>query len=241
MDAVIFAASFALVSAVLFSLVRLFDRRIRLSMVLLCALLLGLDDLVTGLASTVPALAVFGGGWNWSGKVYSLVLSVIVILALRIDRDAIGLTFKQRSTSLSVLAVLGFIIWGSALGLMFQPGPADLETLIFQVTMPGLAEELVYRGLVPAVLLGALWGRALPQGNYWPVIVGTAIAFGLWHSLGYAKGEFRFDVMSGLFPFIGSLAGGWLRFRTGSLLVPVLGHGLANLAFHVVGGLAGQS
>jgi len=238
MDAVIFAASFAVLSAVLFILVRLFDRRIRLGMVLLCALVLGLDDLVTGLASTVPALAVLGGGWNWSGKVYSLILSIVVIVALRMDRQAIGLTFRQRSPWLSVFAVLGFIVWGSALGLLFQPGTADLETLAFQLTMPGLAEELVYRGLVPAVLLGAVWGRALPHGHYWPVIVGTAIAFGLWHSLGYAKGAFRFDLMNGLFPFIGSLAGGWLRFRTGSLLVPVLGHGLANLAFHVVGGLA---
>lgn len=238
MDAVIFAASFALICAVLFLLVRLFDQRIRISMMLLGALLLGLDDLVTGLASTVPALGLFGGGWNWSGKVYSLALSVLVILVLKLDRHAVGLTFKQRTPWLSVAAVLGFIVWGSVLGWVFQPGLADVETLAFQVTMPGLAEELVYRGVVPAVLLGALWGRALPERGYWPVIIGTAIAFGLWHSLGYSKATWNIDPMSGLFPFIGSLAGGWLRFRTGSLLVPVLGHGLANLAFHVVGGLA---
>ncbi|WNH52204.1 CPBP family intramembrane glutamic endopeptidase [Stenotrophomonas oahuensis] len=238
MDAVIFAVSFTLICAALFLLVRLFDQRIPVSMALLGALLLGLDDLVTGLASTVPALAVFGGGWNWSGKVYSLVLSVLVILALKLDRHAVGLTFKQRTPWLSVAAVLGFIVWGSVLGWVFQPGSADAETLAFQVTMPGLAEELVYRGVVPTVLLGAVWGRALPERGYWPVIIGTAIAFGLWHSLGYSKGTWNIDPMSGLFPFIGSLAGGWLRFRTGSLLVPVLGHGLANLAFHVVGGLA---
>lgn len=238
MDAAIFAATFTLICAGLFLLVRLFDRHIRVSMALLGALLLGLDDLATGLASTVPALAVFGGGWNWSGKVYSLVLSVLVILVLKLDRHAVGLTFKQRTPWLSVAAVLGFVVWGSALGWVFQPGSADAETLAFQVTMPGLAEELVYRGVVPAVLLGVLWGRALPERGYWPVIIGTAIAFGLWHSLGYSKATWNIDPMSGLFPFIGSLAGGWLRFRTGSLLVPVLGQGLANLAFHVVGGLA---
>lgn len=238
MDAVIFAVSFTLICAALFLLVRVFDKRIRVSMALLGALLLGLDDLVTGLASTVPALAVFGGGWNWSGKVYSLVLSVLVILALKLDRHVVGLTFKQRTPWLSVVAVLGFIAWGAVLGWVFQPGSADAETLAFQVTMPGLAEELVYRGVVPAVLLGALWGGALPGRGYWPVIIGTAIAFGLWHSLGYSKGAWNIDPMSGLFPFIGSLAGGWLRFRTGSLLVPVLGHGLANLAFHLVGGFA---
>lgn len=164
---------------------------------------------------------------------------MVVILSLRIDRQALGLTFKQRSPWLSVLAVVGFIVWGSALGLLFQPSPADAETLAFQVSMPGLAEELVYRGVIPALLLGAVFGRPLPDVKYWPVIIGTSIAFGLWHSLGYSHGAFRFDAMSGLFPLLGSIAGGWLRFRTGSLLVPVLGHGLANVAFHVVGGLAG--
>lgn len=237
MDALIFSVCFTVIAAVVFMGVRVFDRRIGMGMVALAALILGLDDLVTGLASSVPALAVLGGGWNWSGKVYSLVLSIAVILMLRMDRKALGLTLKQRSPLLSVIAVLGFIVWGTALGLLFQPGVADAETLAFQVSMPGLAEELVYRGIVPAVLLGALWSRALPQSNYWPIIIGTAVAFGLWHSLGYSKGSFRFDAMSGLFPFIGSLAGGWLRFRTGSLLVPVLGHGLANLAFHLAGGL----
>lgn len=36
---------------------------------------------------------------------------------------------------------------------------------------------------------------------------------------------------------IGSVAGGWLRFKTKSLLIPILGHSLANVAFHVAGGL----
>ncbi|GAF93603.1 unnamed protein product, partial [marine sediment metagenome] len=52
-----------------------------------------------------------------------------------------------------------------------------------------------------------------------------------------SDGKFGFDLMSALFPFIGSIPGGWLRFKTGSLVVPILGHGLANVAFHIAGGL----
>jgi membrane protease YdiL (CAAX protease family) len=48
---------------------------------------------------------------------------------------------------------------------------------------------------------------------------------------------FDFDTVSASFPLVGSTAGGWLRFKTGSLLVPILGHSLANVAFHVAGGL----
>jgi membrane protease YdiL (CAAX protease family) len=72
----------------------------------------------------------------------------------------------------------------------------------------------------------------------WAVIFATSAAFGVWHGLGYSGGNFQFDIMADLFPFVGSIAGGWLRFKTDSLLVPILGHGVANVAFHVAGGLA---
>jgi membrane protease YdiL (CAAX protease family) len=49
---------------------------------------------------------------------------------------------------------------------------------------------------------------------------------------------FGFDAMSALFPFIGSIPGGWLRYKTGSLLFPILAHSFANVAFHVAGGFA---
>ena len=117
-------------------------------------------------------------------------------------------------------------------------GKVHAETLAFQATMPGLAEELAYRGIAPALLL-SLWPRKPHvEGIPWAVIFATSAMFGLWHSLSYSDERFGFDLMSGLFPFLGSIPGGWLRFRTKSLVVPVAGHGLANVAFHIAGGLA---
>jgi membrane protease YdiL (CAAX protease family) len=71
----------------------------------------------------------------------------------------------------------------------------------------------------------------------WAVILVSSVIFGIWHGLNYSDGQFGFDVMSALFPFIGSVPGGWLRFKTGSLVMPVLAHSLANLAFHIAGGV----
>ncbi|MCX7555476.1 CPBP family intramembrane metalloprotease [Xanthomonadaceae bacterium JHOS43] len=237
MDALIFAMTFCALAFAVFLLARFFDRRITFAMAALAAVYLGLDDLITGLASSHGALAFLGGNWNWTGKAFSLVLSVIVILALRIHPRAMGLTLEQQTPMLAIVAVLGFIVWGACLGLLFQPGVADAETLAFQATMPGLSEELVYRGIAPAIVLGFISGKRGDYGIPWAVILATAVLFGVWHSLGYAGGAFRFDPMSGLFPFIGSIAGGWLRFKTGSLLVPVFGHCLANTAFHLAGGV----
>jgi membrane protease YdiL (CAAX protease family) len=103
--------------------------------------------------------------------------------------------------------------------------------------MPGIAEELVYRGICPAILLGLIYRRAPRPGTPWSVILATAVVFGIWHGLRYSGGNVSFDPMSALIPLAGSIPGGWLRFKTGSLLVPVLGHGIANVAFHVAGGL----
>ena len=102
--------------------------------------------------------------------------------------------------------------------------------------MPGLAEELVYRGIVPAILFGLIRKRDPKYRIPWVVILATSVAFGIWHGLGYSKGSFSFETMGALFPFIGSIPGGWLRFKTDSLLIPILAHCVANVAFHLAGG-----
>jgi membrane protease YdiL (CAAX protease family) len=235
-DTLIFSLTFASIALVLGLLARIADRRILATSAVLFAVYLALDDLVTGLPNLVHALRFIPGHWNWSGKVLSLVFSAIVILALRLSPDAVGLR-KQEHSKTGWIAVGLFIVWGACLGALFRPGIPDIETLAFQATMPGLAEEIAYRGIAPAILLTLMNRKPHIDGIPWAVILVTSIMFGLWHALSVTNGRIGFDLMSGLFPFIGSIPGGWLRFRTKSLLVPVLGHSVANLAFHVVGGI----
>ena len=173
------------------------------------------------------------GQWNWSGKVYSLFLSVAVLFAFRVKPSSAGITFKQKNLKASLIALGLFIVWGLSLGLMFNPPPPTLETLAFQGIMPGLAEEIVYRGIAPAILLGLIWGKEHAGGIPWTVVFITAIMFGVWHGLGYSNAGFSFDTMSALFPFIGAIAGGWLRFNSGSLLFPILVHAVANVLFQL--------
>jgi len=237
-NALVFSAALFLCGLAVALLARPFDRRIALSGAVSFAAYLALDDFATGLPHLVPALHFLPGDWNWSGKLLSLALSVLVVAGLRISPEAVGLRLKQAHPRIGAIAVLLFIAWGTCLGLLFQPGAPDAETLAFQATMPGLAEEIAYRGIAPVLLL-SLWPRKPHvEGMPWAVIVATSVLFGLWHALSYSDGRFGFDLMSGLFPFLGSLPGGWLRFKTRSLVVPVAGHALANVAFHVAGGWA---
>jgi uncharacterized protein len=237
MDAAVFSLAFLAVAAIVFLPSIPLDRRILVTAALGTALYVAADDFVTGLPSVITSLKIAGTHWNWTGKVLSLALSAVVIVVLGLRADAVGLTLKHRHTKIGVIAVLLFIVWGTCLGLLFKPGAVDAETLLFQASMPGLSEELVYRGIVPAILLGLVRGKRPTHGIPWVIIFSTAIVFGAWHGLQYSKGSFGFDVMSALFPFIGSIPGGWLRFKTESLLFPILVHSLANVAFHLAGAL----
>jgi membrane protease YdiL (CAAX protease family) len=236
-NALIFSLAFVACGVAAGLVAKACDRRIAVAGALLFAAYLALDDLATGLPHLMPGFDFLPGEWNWSGKVLSLVFSAVVIVALRLSPDAVGLRLRQAHPRIGWIAVGLFVAWGACLGLLFEPGAPDAETLAFQATMPGLAEEIAYRGIAPALLL-SLWPRKPHvDGIPWAVIVATSVLFGLWHALSYADGRFGFDLMSGLFPFLGSLPGGWLRFRTKSLVVPIAGHALANVAFHVAGGL----
>lgn len=231
MNPIISSLTFAGIGLLVFVIFKVFDKRLTLAFGFLFAAYIALDDLATGLPSAFPFFRLVQAEWNWSGKIYSLLLSIAVILALRIRPETAGITFNQKNLKASLIALGLFIVWGSSLGLLFGPPPPSLETIAFQGLMPGLAEETVYRGIAPAILLGLIRGKEQPEGIPWTVVLITAIMFGVWHGLGYSNTGFSFDAVSALFPFIGSIAGSWLRFNSGSLLFPILAHGAANLAF----------
>lgn len=228
-----YSLSFAAIALLLALAAMPFERRITVAGVVLFALYLGFDDFDTALPTALASVDLLGGGWNWSGKLYSLLLAALVIYVFRLTPEAVGLTLKQWRLRASVVATVLLVVLGAALGFAFQPGLPSAETLAFQATMPALAEELAYRGVAPALLLG-LFGRRSPPGRIpWVVVLVSALMFALWHGLGYGRDGYTFEPVSAAFTFVGGLAYGWLRFNSGSLLFPMLAHALGNLVFQL--------
>lgn len=192
------------------------------------------DAAVTG-AWRLIDLPNYGDDWNWTGKGLALALSLAIAALPALGWKRSGLTLRQEglipALTVSVVAVSIFL----GLAFWFPGEGGDAEAFAFQLTMPGLEEEVFYRGVL-LLMLNEAFGRPvniLGARMGWAAVL-TSLAFGLDHALGYGADGFSFD------PLALALTGGpilllaWLRERTGSLVLPILLHNYANTIFMVV-------
>lgn len=197
-------------------------------------LMVAYDALLTRGYGRIP-LDFGSSAWNWEGKALAVLLSLGVAAWLGLRRS--GVTLRHYRTGLPGALALSAVLVAVFLGLAlyFPTDAADADTLAFQLTMPGLDEELFYRGVL-LVMLNEAFGRPVtilgaPMG--WGALV-SSFAFGLTHALGYADGGFTFDAMAMALTGGPALLLVWIREKTGSVVLPILLHNFANSIFHLV-------
>ena len=203
---------------------------------LLAGLLVFANDLaLTRGYGLIPDFA--GGGWNWTGKLLALALTLAVAARPQFGWKAIGLTLEQkregRPVTWAVAALLAALFTIPA--LLSAPDAHTTEDLAFQLTLPGLEEEPFYRGLLLLALARAFAGRWRFAGIdwHWGALL-SCLAFGLAHALGWSEGAPQFDAIAFALTGGPALLLVWLRERTGSLLLPVVLHNYANAISYVV-------
>lgn len=85
--------------------------------------------------------------------------------------------------------------------------PFGLETVLYEATLPGIAEEVAYRGVAFAMLFRGYGRATLGCSNVAAVFI-SAFAFGSVHALYHNQAGWQFT----RFPFIlAFLLGLWLR------------------------------
>jgi len=100
---------------------------------------------------------------------------------------------------------------------------------IIQVVAVPLSEELVFRGVLFTLVLGAL-SRVHPSGRaLWLAVVISGVAFGIGHLNNLGSYDATFVVAQSVYASVLGVAGGWLRGRTSSVLPPILMHAAVNL------------
>ncbi len=204
---------------------------ISLRWLLIAAVLVALNDaLLTRGYGLVPNL-FSASDWNWQGKLLALGATLAIASLAAFGWTRTGFTIRQVSGSLkaSVPVVLLYCAFFVALALAFPSGKPTGDEVAFQLTMPGLEEELFYRGILLFALdqafrdrvrfLGVDWG--------WGAVVSCAL-FGLAHAFGFSNGSFSFDAMTMALTGIPSFIAVWLRLRTGSVALPVILHNFGN-------------
>ncbi|GJN61866.1 CPBP family intramembrane glutamic endopeptidase [Elizabethkingia anophelis] len=182
-------------------------------------------------------LEFIGLKFAWASKLISLSIALIFIFSVsKSERKAIGFTTKTNSKKqirYGLLVFLGFTIFDIIFKLILFPkgGAFDAETFIFQATIPGLSEEILFRGILLWMLEKAFPSRWNFKGIKfgWGFIIIT-ILFAVIHGVVLTDTyQLRTDIITIVYlAIISSLSVGILRKFSGNLIYPVLGHNLIN-------------
>lgn len=231
MNGLISLAAILAILMALGGLIGLTDRRhFSLPWLLAAAALVALNDvLLTNAYGLLPDM--IGGNWNWQGKVLALAATLSIAWLAPFGWQRCGLTLAQvtGSSQAALPVVLLYAGFFAAIALAFPGEPGDAETLAFQLSLPGLEEELFYRGLLLFAFDRAFAGRQRFLGVEWGWgALLSCLLFGLAHGFSYGANGFSVDPVTLLLTAIPALLGVWLRLRTGSLLLPILLHNLGN-------------
>lgn len=94
---------------------------------------------------------------NWSGTFLSLILALgFVFYHSKAIRKDLGFTttFNKKTLKLGVLIFFGILLFDFCFKMFLFPkgGTFDTEQFLFQATMPGISEEIVYRGILLWIL-----------------------------------------------------------------------------------------
>ena len=177
---------------------------------------------------------IIKGNWNWDGKIYGVIWGVAAYFIFRRQfADNNFFTLKQNKEGLkSALKVVVAIISISVLGGIVNDKDFNLETLLFQISLPGIDEEIMYRGVLLGLMCSALRSGGVAWRN--PAIIINGILFGLVHALSINDGALQFSIMNFVWTWIIGYSFGYIAIKTRSILLPMLTHNLYNFTMNLL-------
>ena len=176
-----------------------------------------------------PKLPVFSQlHWNWQGKILELVVFLVLARVFKLPTALTGFALPKKASAFAVAILLG-VVYAIISGGLSASGN-DVEAMAYEWTMPGLAEEVSYRGLMLAVLdqqLGRPWKILGVQTGLGAVITSLLFCFG--HMM-FFKNDWQLFCEPAAIPdliFFGLMMC-WLRYRYESVWPCSLLHNVGN-------------
>lgn len=173
--------------------------------------------------------------WSWQESLLSTAWPfLLVALVPGISLTSVGVTSRFRPGWLKPSIVAGFLALAvpAVFFILGARRKLDAQGWAFLLIMPGLAEELVFRGVFQSLLnraFGKPWRLADAEFG-WGLII-SAILFAGSNGLVAVDPQLhaRIILHAAIAPFLLSLVSGWVRERTDSVWPSVFGHNLSNI------------
>jgi uncharacterized protein len=198
--------------------------------VLLFALIYIFYQIALSLPLLVKSLNFIDSNWNWDGKIFGILFGIICYFVFRkyfSENDFFTLRQEKDGFKKSSFAAIFIVVLAIVLAAISGSDKFNLETLAFQLMMPGIDEEIMFRGILLGLLMSALKSKTSFLGN--PSVLLTAILFGLMHALTIDKNNsVGFEPIYFVQTFIGGYAWGWITMKTRSILLAILSHNFSN-------------
>lgn len=175
-------------------------------------------------------LKIINGNWNWNGKILGILFGILCyFLFHHLFKDYDYFTLKQDMTYLKKTSIvsLAMVILASIIWFIFGKSEFDLESLVFQLTLPGIDEEIMYRGILLGLLMSILNIKVRFIGN--PSLLISSILFGIIHALKLNEGFTpNFNLIYFLQTGFAGYVWGWVTIKSRSIILAVLSHNFSN-------------
>ncbi|HKI27435.1 MAG TPA: CPBP family intramembrane glutamic endopeptidase [Candidatus Sulfotelmatobacter sp.] len=176
--------------------------------------------------------------WSWQECFLLSVVPFLVVLVAGKSMVSLGISSPLRPGWLKP-SIIGGLIAVAVPVVFFALGARkklDAEGWAFLLTMPGLAEEMMFRGVYQSLLneaLGMRWQLAHARFG-WGLII-TAVLFAGSNGLVVVDPQLhaRIILPAAIAPVLLSFVAGWIRERTDSVWPCVFGHNLSNVVIPV--------
>ncbi len=176
---------------------------------------------------------------NWIGKAFSAALACLVIAVLGPSRTELplGLPTGRRAWAWTFAGMLVATLFTASVSFALRDHTVpSIGTIAYEATMPGLAEELCWRGLV-FLFLGRAYRRPDQTLNFVPAAITSTLMFGLLHGITIDHGSTRFAWIPFLFASLFAALAAILRLRARSLPALIATHNITNVCSDLVNAL----
>lgn len=196
-------------------------------------------EIVVRLPMQYTQLKITNGQWNWTGKLLGIIFGVLVYIVLRKKISPYNfIQIEQAPQYFQKTIIATVLISCTAFFSYFDTSlTMDKETLLFQLTMPGLDEEIMFRAILLGLLLTCLNEHIkvgkLNLGSPSVLIIG--LLFGLLHGLKLTdEFSFKFDYLSFLSTFVYGYVWSWITIKSKSILQPLVSHNVLNFMTNLI-------